>query len=282
MIAERMSKRVLLGALAVVALGGVGYWIHRASKVVEPDSAASPPPRRLTDEEALRLREEAKKRADEVGRGLLRSFDTRVYDPARDDHLDHVEGTATATSDGKKARYRFTFDAAKPAAEMLDFAPLEEQAGLPKDTARDVRHFVAFSLLGAAQAVAAYRPPIPLELTPSADRKNTVVTARPYHNSINVSYSFDSRQLVAMRGEWDDRERWVTTYQWRDLGGRFVVDRATTVTGAGREKIHDGPATEFAYATRDGVRLLDAVRVRGPDHSLDVVFVYDSVRKRAP
>jgi hypothetical protein len=214
------------------------------------------------------------KEADAMARGLLGSFEARVYDPRRDSFLDHAEGTVDVTTPAGKATYRFVFDATYPQERPVRFEAVSQSAGVTERTMADVRNWANLACLGAFPVVAFYRPPIRLQVVPSTDRKNTIVVAPVFRTPLSVSYSLDARQVVVGRAEWTDaKHKYVTNYDWDPYGGgRYLLRRAV---------LFEGSTTEFDYADRDGVHVLDRVHVKDRDRPIEAVFTYQSLHLRA-
>jgi hypothetical protein len=225
-------------------------------------------------EKQKELVEEQAKEADTVGRGLLASFKSRVYDPRRDSGLDHAEGTIRLTTQGGEATYRFVFDSTYPAARPVTFEKVSQPASVTERTMAEVRNWANLACVGAFPVVAYYSPPIRLQVAPSIDRKNKIVIAPVFQTEMSVSYSLDARDVVVGRAEWTDaNHKYVTNYDWDPFGGgRYLLRRAT---------LFEGSTTDFDYVDQDGFRVLDRVHVKDPDRPLEAVFTYQTLRRRA-
>lgn len=230
---------------------------------------AVPPPAEPKDPE------ERARRADEYARGLLKSFDARVYAPPRDAALLKAEGEIVVTGGGRQARYGFSFDAsAKPADQVRLNGPPDTEAP-PGISHVLVTHWAIQSLRGAALVVAWYKPPIPLLLTPSNDGKQRrIVWAQPYQGNLNVSYSFDDRDLITLRGEWTDAEhKAIASYDWELWHGHYLLRKSA---------FHEGAATAFEYDDREGINLLRVVRLTANGASTQADFAYRSIVRSTP
>lgn len=275
-----MSRPRLPRALLVLAIAFVG--------ACGDDPAPAPVPAKPTDapaatpapsaeataaEKAARMVEEAKRKFDEDARGLLRSFESRAYDPRRDGRMTRASGTLVVRSGEKSATYRFTYDAANPPERPVVTEPVSEPEGWDPTLARRARGWALQSCVGAFEIVAFHRPPVAYSLTPSVDRKNLVVTVPPFRGPLSVSYSFDDRQVVTIRGEWtDEQHRAVTSYEWDFYHGRYMLRR---------ESIHDGPVAEFEYDDGRGLPLLSRVRLTHADRADTAELRYETVERRS-
>lgn len=239
-----------------------------AKSEIPPAPAPGPP----TAEAAEKAIEEAKKKLDADARGLLASFDARTYDPRRDGRLTQASGTIVVRAGGKEAKYRFVYDAANPAEKPVTTDVVSEPEGWDAALTRKARGWAVQACVGASAVVAFYRPPIQLSLTPSIDRKNLVVTAPPFRSPLSVSYSFDDRQVVMIRGEWtDERNRAVTNYQWDFFHGRYMLRR---------ESIHEGAVADFEYDDSRGLPLLSKVRLTDGTEVRTAEFTFETATRR--
>ena len=218
--------------------------------------------------------EEARKVWDTTARGLLDSFNARVFDPRRDGLLDHVEGSIAVRAGELEANYRFVFDSAHPAEDPLKFEVVTEPEGMAAGSAKQARRWALQACVGAYPVVAFYRPPTQLRLMPATDpkSKNLIVWATPFRSPLNVSYSFDERQVVMSRGEWtDEKSKAVTNYEWEFWHGRYLMRR---------ERIVGGAELEFEYDDRDGVNLINRIHVRDGSSAAEAVLTYRNLRRR--
>jgi len=222
-----------------------------------------------------KVQAEFREQLNKDAHGLLKSLETRVYDPRRDGLLEHAEGDIDVRLEGKDAKYRFVYDAANKATDPVTIERIEEAPGVDADRLARVRQWAIVACCGSYAFVAFYVPPIPLLLVPASDpkSKNLIVWAQPFNGPLNVSYSFDERQVVESRGEWtDEKNKVVTRFEWVFWRGHYLLGRSAIVEGA---------ATEFDYAERDGVNLLADLRVVAGADVGRAVFTYKSVRRRA-
>jgi hypothetical protein len=235
-----------------------------------PPPATGAPPAEL--ERRRQTVEEQSKESDTVARGLMGSFEARVYEPRRDSFLEHAEGTVALKTQTGDALYRFVFDAANPPDRPVRFETVSAPDSIGDRTTADVRNWANLTCIGAFAVVAYYRPPIQWQVVPSTDRKNPVVLAPTYHTAMSVSYSLDARQVVVGRAEWtDETHTYVTHYDWDPFGGgRYLLRRATLL---------DHATTDFDYGDHEGIRLLDRVRVTDRERPLDATFTYQTVRR---
>jgi hypothetical protein len=206
--------------------------------------------------------------------GLLKSFESRVYDPRRDGLLEHAEGEIDVRLDGRDSKYRFVYDAANKPEDPVAIEGVGEAAGVDAERLRRVRQWAILACCGPYGFVAFYVPPTPLLVVPASDpkSKNLVVWAQPFHGPLNASYSVDERQVVVSRGEWkDEKNKVVTNFDWASWHGRYVLARSAIVEGA---------ATEFDYDDREGVNLLAKTRVGAGADVGQATFTYKSIRRR--
>jgi len=220
------------------------------------------------------MRDKAREEWDKHAHGLLKSFETRVFDPRRDALLDHVEGEIAVRIEGKDAKYRFVYDAANDAKDPLKFETVSEEAGVDAERKGRARQWAIVACCGPYAFVAYFVPPIPLRIAPPSDpkSKNIIVWAPPFKGPLNVSYSFDERQVVETRGEWtDDANKVATKFEWVFWRGRYLLSRSAIVNGT---------ATAFEYDDRDGVNLLRRVKLSAGADLGEAVFTYANVRRR--
>ena len=240
---------------------------------------ATPAPPGAPPDLAKKLEADAKQ-GDEIARGLLKSAEARTYDPRRDGLVEAVEGGELVLRDGdKEARFAFSFDAAKPAAEAVGFEATSQPEGFDPALVDQARRWVHLACVGAHSFVAYHVPPTPLVLAPCKDEGSLLVLARPHRTPLNVSYVIEKkRQLVTDRGEWTDAEhRFVTKYAWEDRRGRQFLVRSTTLQG---EKMDSGPVAAFEYDERDGPSMLRRVRVTDGARAYDGAITYKKLRRR--
>jgi hypothetical protein len=212
---------------------------------------------------------------DKDAHGLLKSFESRVYDPRREGLVDHAEGEIDVRIDGKDAKYRFVYDVANKPSDPVAVEKIEDAPGVDAAQIRRVRQWAIIACCGPYAFVVFYVPPAPLLLLPDSDpkSKSLVVWAQPFHSSLNASYNLDERQVVVSRGEWtDEKNKAVTNFDWVNWHGRYLLGRSTIVQGA---------ATEFDYDDQEGAHLLAKVRVSGGSDSGQAVFKYTTVRRRS-
>jgi len=269
-----MSRNQLLAALL-----GLAAACCTDPAAPPPPPAAAPPVKTGTGapdfEKQKQLVEEQAKEADTVGRGLLASFESRVYDPRRDSGLEHAEGTIRLTTSAGEATYRFVFDSTYPAERPVTFEKVSQPASVGERTMADVRNWANLACLGAFPFVAYYRPPIPYQVAPSIDRRNRIVIAPVFRTEMSVSYSVDARDIVVGRAEWTDVDhKYVTNYDWDPFGGgRYLLRRAT---------LFEGSTTDFDYADQGGFHVLSRVHVKDRERPLEAVFTYETLRRRVP
>jgi hypothetical protein len=256
--------------LAILAAGCRDEETATPPKPAETPPAPKPEPDPLANAE--RVLEEAKKKFDRDARGLLASFDARTYDPRRDGRLSRAAGTLLVKAGGKEATYRFAYDAANPAEKPVTTDPVSEPEGWDPELTRHARAWAVQACVGPFPVVAFYRPPVQLALVPSIDKKNLVVTAPPFRGPLSVSYSFDDRQLVTIRGEWtDEQHRTVTRYEWDLFHGRYMLRRET---------IHEGAVADFEYDDSRGLPLLRKVRRTNGGEVVTAEFSFETVERR--
>jgi len=269
-----MSRTSLCAALIGLAVACCN------DPAVTPGPALPPGPGVLTGTAAKQLDSQKEvaeaqvKEADVVARGLLSSCEARVYDPRRDSFLDHAEGTIRVTTSAGEAVYRFVYDSTYPPERPVRFETVSQPAGVGERTIADVRNWANLACIGAFPVVAYYRPPIPLQVVPSTDRKGIIVLAPAFRTDLSVSYSLDARQLIVARAEWSDaKHKYVTNYDWDPYGGgRNLLRRAI---------VFEGSTTDFDYGDHEGVQLLDRVHVKDRDRPIEAVFTYTTLRRRA-
>ncbi len=270
---SRLTHPVVLATLAfaVFAAGCRDEATPVPAKPAETPLAPKPEP--SSADEAERILEEAKKKFDHDARGLLASFESRAYDPRRDGRVLRASGTLVVKAGGKEATYRFSYDAANPEEKPVTTDPVAEPEGWDPALARRARAWAVQACVGPFAVVAFYRPPIQLAFARSIDRKNIVVTAPPFRGPLSVSYSFDDRQVVTIRGEWtDERNRSVTKYEWDLFRGRHMLRR---------ESIHQGAVADFEYDDGRGLPLLSRVRLTDGDEVVTAEFTFDTVERRS-
>ncbi len=279
-----MSRTHVLVVTAVAILAGFAVWRVCSGGRSEPSDPPSPTKQVATGTTApgpasAKAQEELIAAAREAwntdAHGLLKSFESRVYDPRREGLLDHAEGEIEVRLDGKDAKYRFVYDVSNKPADPVAIEKLAEAPGVDVERMGRVRQWAIAACCGPYAFVAFYVPPTPLVLVPPSDpkSKNLIVWAQPFHSPLNVSYSFDARQVVESRGEWtDEKNKVVTNFEWVPWRGRYLLGRSTVVGGA---------ATEFDYDDREGVNLTTRVRVTFGSNVGQAVFTYKSIRRRA-
>ena len=273
-------RRRITGGLALLALLSLlallGLRSDDPPRAGDPASTGEdapplqPPPPSLDAETAEAKIQDQRKKWDEYARGLIESFRSRVYTPARDGGLVSAAATVVVRVEGKEARYAISFDAGKPPPEQITVTAVEEAEGLHQGTPDQVRRFAIHSLRGAFPTVMRQLPPIQLYLTRSVDEKNLVVTSPPFRGDTSMSYSFDDRELVAIRGMANPREREIVKYEWTFWHGRWLLSKA-------REEELDR-TEDYEYDERDGVILVTRARLREGERLFDAAFTYDAVR----
>ncbi len=212
---------------------------------------------------------------DEDAHGLLKSFESRVYDPRRDGLVDHVEGEIAVRIEGKDSTYRFVYDAANKASDPVTVETVSQAAGVPAERAGRVRQWAIVACCGPYAFVAFYVPATQLRLAPPTDPadKTKIVWSPPFHGPLNASYVLDERQVVVKRGEWtDERNKVVTDFDWEFWRGRYLLRRSAVVAGG---------STDFEYVDRSGANLVTRIRVSGGGQSGEAAFTYHDIRRRA-
>ncbi len=231
----------------------------------------------LTPEEkvarAAESLERAKKRREEwdtFARGYLKSFESRVYSPARDSGLDLVEGTIKVRSGEQQADFRFRYDGQRKAGRRVTVTPTEDPEGMPAGTARTVLRWAKHSLEGAYRTVVYYLPPTQLSLVRSNEKgERLIVYCPPLKTDFSVSYSFDERELVTIRGTNGPQLKEITHFEWEFVRGRYFLDRLWFF-GVDSEM-------NFEYGQRGGVVLLDRLEYRKKQDTLILDFTYSRV-----
>jgi hypothetical protein len=274
-----MSRPPLLAAFAGLALLAACGDGPKPGGTGAAGVGSSPPVRSGTVDTELarqqKLVEEQVAARDKMARGLLASFESRVYDPRRDHFLEHAEGTVEVKTSSGEAKYKFVFDASFPEERPVRFEAMSEPASIDKRTVSEVRNWAHLTCLGAYPVVCYYRPPIALDVVPGVNPDHTIVLVPIYKSEMSVSYSLDKRQVVIGRAEWTGPEhKYVTNYDWDPYGGgRFLLRRAV---------LYQGSTTDFDYADRDGFRVLDRVHVKDDTRPIEAVFSYQTLRRRVP
>jgi hypothetical protein len=285
--------------LAVVLLAGLPLVLHCGDPGTPALPGAAPPAKGTTShltieelrERATREIEAARKEGDEVARGLLKSFRDRVFDPVRDSGLESGAATVAVKDRGREASYRAVFDASKPEAEAVALEKTTEPADLSPAALQELRGLVNrwchLTFRGASQYVVYYHPPVLLGLSRSEDGKRFVVHAPPFKTSLNVSWSFDERQLVTIQGEWTSEkgsDKAVTHYEWQDLRGRWLLRKASPPAAkAGDDPaspLFHAPTIDFDYDETDGLPLVRRVRLRQDERVLEAAVSYADLKLR--
>jgi hypothetical protein len=217
-------------------------------------------------------KEERLKLWDETARGLIGSFQARAYDPRRDARLEHAEGTLVLRDGDIEAMYEFTFDARNPEADPVNWTVVSEPPGLAAGTSKKAKLWAIQSCVGAWPLVVYHRPPVRLKVLPASDKssKNLIVVAPEHRGPLNVSYSFDERQVVVGRGEWTDKShKVVTDYEWESFRGRYLLSG---------ERIYEGAKIAYDYDDLQGALLLSEVHFRDGVRAIEAKLTYSSVR----
>ena len=116
-----------------------------------------------------------------------------------------------------------------------------------------------------------YLPPIDLLLTYSQDREFRIVTAPPHKHDLQVSYRFDDRELVTVRGISVRPAAEITNYEWTFFRGRYLLSRFW---------LHGtGGACDLEYDDREtsGVVLMRRALLQKEDRTFDVAFAWERV-----
>src|SRR5262245_8129721 len=278
-----MSRFRLVAALAAAALlaAGIGLAVTPGCGDGEPVKPvpAPPPPSDGASDEVKALREAGQKLAaeqlakfDKHARGLLDSCDARVYRPVPDSALQRAAGRIEVKSGSREATYRFAFDVANPADKPVTFETVSEPPGWDPAVAADVRRWGILACVSAYEVVAYYRPPVQLGVVPSRDGKSFVVVAPHFQTPLNVSYNFNAEQVIAARGEWtDEKNKFVTNYDWEQIRGRWFLRGA---------KLYQGASTRFDYDDRGDILLLRTIHVTDREPGVDAQITFDSIERR--
>ena len=241
----------------------------------EDDTDRRPP----SEAERARVLNERTAEMDRAARGLLESFEARVYAPPRDARVRFAEGVATVTVAGVTGEFAVTFDAALPRDDRIvvtrrprEGETRETWPALPQGTARQVWLFAHQSLNGPYRVVVNNLPPIPLMLTPSRDRTERVVTAPPHRAEVTTSYRFDERDLVSIRGTLVRPKREVVEYDWLEWHGRYLI--------AGTGHRGTDATTSYEYEDVDGAVLMTRATVAKKGARMDTLFTYERIDRR--
>lgn len=236
-----------------------------------PSGDAPAPPDR---DALLAKQEEWRAKMNEHARGMLGSFESRVYAPPRDADLQFAEGVARVRTADAEATFRIAYDADREGEERLTVIGDEAAEALPKGSLQQVQRFADLTLSGPYRFVVQYQPPIQLLLTYSKDRKYKIVTAPPHKHDLQVSYRFDERELISHRGISVIPAAEITNYEWTFWRGRYLLSRYW-VHGT-------GGTCDLEYDDRDtaGVTLLRRALLQKDDKSFDVVFDWERIEVR--
>jgi len=235
----------------------------------EPAKADPPTPPDVEKQKAAHLKKLAE--MNTYGRGLLESFDSRVYSPGRDAQLRGARAVVTVRIDGAEGLYHVTFDASLAEGERTAVTPDPKNGELPAGTEEQVSKFARLSFGGAYREVVHYLPPNDLLVTPSRDKLHRVVTAPPHKLNLQVSYSVDEKDMVMIRGTSVRPQAEIVRFDWATWRGRQLLSRMT---------FHGTDATvDYVYDDTDtgGVVLLERATVRKSGHAFDATFRYESI-----
>ena len=224
-----------------------------------------------THAELLEKQEQFRAEMDVGARGLLDSFRRRVYEPARDGGLRFAAGTARVGVGDASGVFHVTFDAARPRDRRVTVVAEDGQGDLPARSAEQVAEFANFALEGAYRGVVRYEPPIQYWLTYSRDRKYKIVTAPGHLHDLQVSYRFDERELVSIRGISVQPAAEITNYEWSFFRGRYLLSRFW---------VHGTGATcDLEYDDREtsGVVLLRRALLQKGESAFVVAFSWERV-----
>jgi hypothetical protein len=284
-----LAPRLLACALAITLLGcaddppptlpvpgdGAEIQIPEALDPEVPEGPAidveAPPATPPTKEEVEERQEAWRNGMNEHGRGLLDSFERRVYEPTRDASLRYAEGIARVRVDDVEGAYRISYDPDRPEKERLLVLPEGDVDGLPERTDVQIRQFAALSLNGPYRFVVQYLPPIRLWLSRSKDGQHNIVTAPAHKHDLQVSYRFDERELISHRGISVRPQAEITRYEWTFFRGRYLISRFW---------VHGTESTcDLEYDDRDtnGVVLLKRATLSKGAKRFDVTFAWERV-----
>jgi len=230
------------------------------------DSPRLPDAEKLKAEHAERL-----KTMNAHGRGLLTSFESRAYSARRDADLRAAGAVVSIRVDETDGAFLVTYDAALADGERVVVTPDPENGELPRGTAEQVRRFATLSFDGAYREVVHYLPPSNVLVSTSRDKKHRVVTAQPHKHAVQVSYSVDANDMVAIRGTSVIPNAEIVHYTWETWRGRQLL--------SGMSFYGTDARTDFTYDDKDtsGVVLLERAVLRKGDHTFDAVFRYESI-----
>jgi hypothetical protein len=236
-----------------------------------PDDDGSDPPGPPDFEEAKAAHTKKLEEMDEYGRGLLESFESRVYCPARDGGLKRGTAVVSVRIGEREGAFHVTFDAAQPMDEQVTVKADPDTVDMPKGTDKQVKKWARTSFEGPYREVVHYLPPSKVLVTPSKDGKNRVVTAQPHKHEVQVSYSVDSRDLVMIRGTSVLPRAEIVHFKWEQWRGRNLLDE---MTFKGTES-----KVEFEYDDKhpNSLVLMKRGRLTQGDHVFDAVFRYEGL-----
>jgi hypothetical protein len=265
---RRLGRSAVLAVAAALAALGAGC--RDASEpppggapvpdapAVEPVSGGTftpppaPPPLELTPEE-VESRRQAWERDqtawDVEARRLLEAFEARVWEPARDGPVVRAGGEVALDLDGRKGRYRFTFDGSKKDDEQVAMTTVEEEAGIHQGAAAQAKRWAIFALRGPWPQVVGVLPPLRFQLLGGGDGPaGKVVVIPPFQTKVGTSFKLDARGLVVARGDSDGRVQETSRNTWFAWRERAVLTRMEWDGGKAVQ--------EFEYADRGGVPAL--------------------------
>ena len=275
-----MSRIRLLAAVAVLGAVAIGLTMAAGCGDDPPSPAPPSPAEFVPDLPDLKKKREEVEKADKArraeldkhARALLDSCDSRVYRPTRDGGIERASGRIDVKSGGKEASYSFSYDPANPADAPVKFETLSEPAGWDPAIATDARRWGVFACVGAFEVVAYFRPPIQMWVWPQGG-KDYVVVAPQYLTPLNVSYSLNADQVIAIRGEWtDETHKFVTNYDWEQKQTRWFLRGA---------KVYKGASSKFEYDDRGPLVLLRTIHVDDGERTVDAQITFDKIERRA-
>ena len=234
------------------------------------------PPKPPDPEEVRAKQEEWRRKMDEHGRGLIESFQARVFEPVRDGELRVVEGVAHVRARDVEGSYRIVFDGALPPGKRISVVAEPGAEALPPGSLEQVGKFADLALNGPYRFVVQYYPPIQMLLTYSKDRQHKIVTAPPHQHDVQVSYRFDDRELISHRGISVRPAAEITNYEWTLWRGRYLLSRFWLHGTAG--------TCDLEYDDREshGVVLLQRAVLRKGESTFDTAFTWERVEVGKP
>ncbi len=255
--------------LAVVAFGVA--WLHLASGPL--GGARTSAVIGLSAADVLRVQSRLNAQKDADARQVLAEYESRLWNPARDAGVRKAQGTATVTVDGRSGTFRVRFDGSLPKNAQVQVEQVTAEPGLHEGALAQCKRFAILALLGPYHTTLLRIPNTPIRLEAGS---NGPLVWVPLDGGSSVSYAFDRRSLVAVRGEGSasGTSGVISRFRWMDWQGRAVLIHASEDLG---DAAKPRATTTYVHDLRRGFPLLIRATLREAPHVADIEFQWKEI-----